>query len=197
MTKIKAFFSGLSKLGPLYFLVLAIIFGVICIVSLRANNQHMAQLKTAVYQADKNNGNVQLALDNLQAYVTAHMNTDLTTGNGSVYPPIQLEYTYNRLSQAAETAVVNANSGLYTAAQAYCQQQDPVDFSGRNRVPCIEKYVQGHGAVIPTIPTALYQFDFISPTWSPDLAGWSMLATLLSFIATFALYGLGLYRKYL
>ena len=33
----------------------------------------------------------------------------------------------------------------------------------------------------------LYQFDFVSPRWSPDLAGWSLLAVplgLASFVFT-------------
>ena len=187
----------IAELKPVYFLVTAIIIGMICIVALRHNNQQMAQLKSAVYTADKNNGNVQLALDNLQAYVTAHMNTNLSTGTGSVYPPIQLEYSYLRLVKAQDQATLNTNSGLYTAAQIYCQKLDPVDFSGHNRVPCIEQYVTSHGASVPQIPAALYEFDFISPSWSPDLAGWSLLVTVFLLTITGLLYVLEFGRKYL
>ncbi len=176
------------KLNPLYFLIVTMLLGAVCVVALRSNNEHMQSLRTALYQADKNNGNVQLALNNLQAYVIAHMNTDLSTGTGSVYPPIQLQYTYERLLQAEEQQVAASNSGLYTAAQAYCQKLDPVDFSGHNRVPCIEQYVTSHGAKMSPVPTALYEFDFISPSWSPDLAGWSLLLTLLGFVVTAFLF---------
>jgi hypothetical protein len=148
---------------------------VICIFALRANNEHMIKLRSAVYAADKNDGNVQGALAQLQAYVTTHMNTNLDTGNGTVYPPIQLRYTYQRILQAQSEAAATDNTQLYTEAQTYCQQQDPVDFSGRNRVPCIEQYVETHDTQLPTIPAALYEFSFDSPTWSPDLAGWSLL----------------------
>jgi hypothetical protein len=175
-------FRKFTKLAPFYCLVIAVIFGVTSIVALRHNNEHMQQLKTAVFQADKNNGNVTQALDNLQAYVTAHMNTNLSTGTGSVYPPIQLEYTYMRLEQAQEQSVLASNSGLYTAAQVYCQRLDPYDFSGHNRVPCIEQYVTSHGVKLSPIPVSLYEFDFVSPSWSPDLAGWSLLATALFLI---------------
>jgi hypothetical protein len=160
---------------PGYFLVLVVISGVICIFALRANNEHMIKLRSAVYAADKNDGNVQGALAQLQAYVTTHMNTNLDTGNGTVYPPIQLRYTYQRILQAQSEAAATDNTQLYTEAQTYCQQQDPVDFSGRNRVPCIEQYVETHDTQLPTIPAALYEFSFDSPTWSPDLAGWSLL----------------------
>jgi hypothetical protein len=149
-------------------------------LALRANNQHMAKLRTAVYSADKNDTDVQAALNQLQAYVTAHMNTNLTAGNTSVYPPIQLKYTYQRLQDAQSDQLANANTDLYTDAQHYCEQQDPVDFSGHNRVPCIENYVETHDAAqLPAIPDALYKFSFVSPTWSPDLAGWSLLVTIV------------------
>ena len=152
----------------------------ICIFALRANNEHMIKLRSAVYAADKSNGNVESALEQLQAYVTTHMNTNLDSGNGTVYPPIQLKYTYQRLLQAQSQAAATTNTQLYTEAQTYCQQQDSVDFSGRNRVPCIEQYVQTHDTQLPTIPAALYEFSFISPSWSPDLAGWSLLAASFS-----------------
>jgi hypothetical protein len=167
-------------LKPRYFLILALVSGVICVLALRANNEHMVKLRSAVYTADQNNTDVQGALQALQAYVTAHMNTNLSAGNVAVYPPIQLKYTYDRLVTAQSDAVSQTNTQLYTAAQAYCQQQNSTDFSGRNRVPCIEQYVQTHDAQLPVIPQALYEFSFISPVWSPDLAGWSMVVGALS-----------------
>lgn len=177
---------------PWYFLVLAIISAVICVFALRANNQHMSQLRDAVYAADKSGGDVQKPLQALQAYVTTHMNTELSSGKTGVYPPIQLKYTYDRLVQAAQ-AGNQGNDVLYNQAQAYCEAQNHTDFSGHNRVPCIEQYVQSHGGQISQpgkdIPDALYKFDFTSPVWSPDLAGWSMAVAVLSgvlFVLTFS-----------
>ena len=172
--------TKLRWIKPSYFLVVAFAMTLICISALRANNEHMIKLRSAVYAADKSNGNVEQALEQLQAYVTTHMNTNLDSGNGTVYPPIQLKYTYQRLLQAQSQAAAAANTQLYTEAQTYCQQQDSVDFSGRNRVPCIEQYVQTHDTQLPTIPASLYEFSFISPSWSSDLAGWSLLAASLS-----------------
>jgi hypothetical protein len=174
---------------PSYFLVLVVIFAAISVVGLRANNEHMIKLRSAVYAADKYDNNVQAALQQLQTYVTSHMNTNLDTGNGTVYPPIQLKYTYQRILQAQSQSAANANTQLYTAAQTYCQQQDSVDFSGRNRVPCIEQYVETHDAQLSAVPASLYEFSFASPSWSPDLAGWSLLLTGLAgllFIITLA-----------
>jgi hypothetical protein len=179
----------LRLIKPWYFLALAIISAVICIFALRANNEHMVKLRAAVYSADQNNGDVEGALLKLQAYVTAHMNTDLSAGPNAVYPPIQLKYTYNRLLEAESDQVNQTNSQLYTTAQQYCERQDPTDFSGHNRVPCTEQYIETHGATLAAIPNALYEFDFTAPRWSPDLAGWSLVVAILSallFIITFA-----------
>src|SRR4029079_15650412 len=162
--------------------LLFIVSTVISISALRHNNQEMIQLRNAVYAADKNNGDINAALNNLRRYVYAHMNTNLSSGGNAIKPPIQLKYTYDRLQAAENSKVQAANSNVYTEAQIYCQRLNPVDFSGRNRVPCVRDYVTTHGAKANTIPPALYQYDFISPSWSPDLAGWSLLLTLLLFI---------------
>jgi hypothetical protein len=166
---------------PWYFLVIALVSGYICLVSLRANNQQMVRLRSGLYTADQNNGDIQSALNALQGYVVAHMNTDLSSGANAIYPPIQLKYTYERLAQARTEALSNTNSQLYNAAQAYCEGLNSQDFSGRNRVPCIESYVQSHApSALPAIPDSLYKFAFLSPRWSPDMAGWSMLVAVLS-----------------
>jgi len=161
-----------------YFFAAALVFGVIAVVSLRNNYEHMVTLRSAVYAADKNNGDVTTALNNLRSYVYAHMNTNLATSDG-VYPPIQLKYTYDRLVQAENAEVSQTNSQLYTAAENSCQQQIPTGFSGRYRISCVTQYINDHGAKVQPIPDALYKFDFVSPTWSPDLAGWSIVLTIL------------------
>lgn len=177
--KLHHFWTKIRGVRPWYFLILATISTVICVMALRANNEHMISLRNDVYTTDKNNGNTQAALQKLQAYVTTHMNTDLSAGPNAVYPPIQLKYTYDRLVQAESDQAAASNTQLYTDAQNYCQGQIPTGFSGRGRVPCIEQYVQNHDTSLPTIPDALYKFDFVSPIWSPDLAGWTLVATAL------------------
>jgi preprotein translocase subunit SecF len=167
---------------PIYILIVFFACCGLTIYALRANNLTMVHLRTALYQADKNNTDVSQKLDTLQAYVTTHMNTDLSTGPNAVYPPIQLQYTYQRLETGEQQQVDVINSKVYTEAQVYCQQQNPVGFSGRTRVPCVEQYVEQNGAIAKPIAAALYEFDFISPSWSPDLAGWSLLASIFLLI---------------
>jgi len=178
--------TKMRGIKPWYFLLLALISGLICITALRANNQQMSQLREAVYAADRDGGDVQGTLRELQIYVTSHMNTNLSSGKTAVYPPIQLKYTYDRLV-AAQNSKFAQDSNLYSEAQHYCEGQNSRDFSGRNRVPCIQEYVLAHTTTKPTaIPDALYKFSFASPRWSYDLAGWSMLITIL-FLAAFVI----------
>lgn len=152
----------------------------------------MIALRETVFTADQENGDVETALRELREYVYAHMNTDLASGENAIRPPIQLKHRYERLVEA-EQAKLQAQSGnedLYTAAQEHCERQQPSGFSGSNRLPCIREYLDAHGGQPPkevVIPEDLYKFDFISPAWSPDLAGWSIVAAALCFIL-FALH---------
>ena len=184
MIMIKNLGKLLAKLWrlPLWlFLVLSLAAGSVSVMALRHNNQTMIKLRSALYDADKNNGNVSASLNNLRDYVYAHMNTNLDSGGNTIKPPIQLKYTYQRLEAAQQQQLDSSNSQLYTEAENYCQAQDPTDFYGYYRVPCVQAYITAHSLSTSsaTIPVALYQFDFVSPTWSPDLAGWSLVATAL------------------
>ncbi|MEK7594301.1 MAG: hypothetical protein AAB436_01520 [Patescibacteria group bacterium] len=193
MDKRKAhhYYAKVRFIKPWYFLALALLSGIVCVFALRANNQHMIELRDAVYTADKDGSDVNKPLRELQAYVTTHMNTDLNSSGSTVYPPIQLKYTYERLQKAQKDQAGLTGEQIYTAAQAYCEQQNSHDVSGRNRIPCIEQYVQTH--TVPkgaTIPDALYKFAFVAPSWSPDLAGWSMIIGILGtllFVVSFVL----------
>jgi hypothetical protein len=164
---------------PQYLLAATLVSVSICAFALRANNQQMLELRDAVYVADGRGEGIQESLVALQSYVTAHMNTRLDSGNSGVYPPIQLKSTYERLITERSNKVAASNTQTYSEAQAECERQNPNDFSGRNRIPCIEKFVQSKGVTLPPIPDALYKFSFISPVWSPDLAGWSMVTSIV------------------
>ena len=187
---IKQIFQTLAKLRKVsyrIFLGLFLLSAVVAILALRHNNEHMSSLRSQVYSADQNGGDVNLALNNLRNYVYAHMNTSLSSGGNTIKPPIQLKYTYQRLESAAQ-ADAN-NTGLYTQAEDSCQAQIPasVSISGRGRIGCIQDYIAAHGGqAAAVIPTALYQFDFVSPAWSPDLAGWSLVVCGLSLLGLLA-----------
>jgi hypothetical protein len=173
------------------FLVIFLVSGVVCLAALRHNNSTMIKLRSDVYAADKSGGDVNLALNKLRSYVYGHMNTNLSSGTG-VKPPIQLPYTYDRLVSAAQQK--DNNAGLYTEAENYCQALIPasVSISGRGRISCVSDYIMNHGGKqAQAIPASLYEFDFVSPGWSPDLAGWALILTILSGLSAVGLVLLG------
>ncbi|HYH74518.1 MAG TPA: hypothetical protein VD735_01005, partial [Candidatus Saccharimonadales bacterium] len=177
-----------------YLLTLLLISAVIMVASLRSNNLTMIQLRDEVFIADKNNGDVEGSLQRLRAYVHSHMNTKLHKKDGA-YPPIQLMYTYERLKQAEKQRVQDANAQVYSDAQSYCEGLFPGSFSGGPRLPCIEQYVTERGVKEKGIPNALYKFDFTSPTWSPDVAGFSVVTTSFLGLALILRLTLGIVLK--
>lgn len=178
--------ARLRVVQPSHLLMLTAACSVITVVALRDNYQTMVELRQEVYVADKNNGDTEVALRNLRQHVYSHMNTDLGTGSTGVYPPLQLKYTYERLLAAENAQIKQANEKIYSDAQAHCEKLHPESYSGGPRVPCIRDYVASNGVDTKTIPDSLYKYDFVSPRWSPDLAGWGIIGTILSVLALVA-----------
>jgi hypothetical protein len=164
---------------PLYFLAATLLLGTICLMSLRSNNERMIELREAVYTADEQNGDVEGAIRALREHIYAHMNTGLNTGSNSIHPPIQLKYTYERAQAAQQAQLGPGNAALYHEAQMYCESQH-AGASATELVACFESYASARGVQLAPIPEALYKFDFISAKWSPDVAGLSLIFTLLS-----------------
>lgn len=176
---IHRFYTRLKAVS-LWSLVLGfVIFGAIAIVSLRANNQRMLDLRAAVFQTDKDNGDVEKALRDLRAYVYGHMNTNLASGSNPVKPPVQLKYTYERLVASEKQRVADVTSQLYVDAQVSCEARYQGALTGTTRLNCIKDYVDARPVLTSTPPDALYKFDFQSPFWSPDLAGWSLVLCIV------------------
>ena len=195
----KSFFRRLlSKLRHLNIWVLlavAIISGIVCVLSLRNNNVTALKLRDTVNQVDKDNGDVETALRNLRKYMYAHMNTNLSSGPNAIKPPIQLKYRYERLLQAQQAEVSKQNAQIYSEAQAECEKRFPVGLSGSGRIPCVTEYISAKGVAQQPIEDSLYKFDFVSPTWSPDLAGWSLIVSSILLAACALRFGMERWAK--
>jgi hypothetical protein len=176
----------LNSINIGWFLLATIIMIAVSAFALRSNNQNMITLRDAVYRADESNGDTESALRQLRQYVHSHMNTNLSTGQTSVYPPIQLKYTYERLVAAQQEELRSQNESIYSAAQSHCEQLHPESYSGGPRVPCIRDYVSERGVQSSPIPDGAYKFDFVSPRWSPDFAGFSVVVTFILALITIA-----------
>ena len=155
-------------------LALFLVAAMITTSALRQNNLQMVKLRDTLYIADQKGEGVDQALNNLRGWVYAHMNTDLTSGN-AIKPPVQLKSSYDRLVKAEQQRIDEANNKIYRQAQAYCAARSPGPF----RQVCFKQYVDKYNVKADSIPPALYQFDFASPVWSPDLAGWSLIASII------------------
>lgn len=163
-----------------YLLAACIVFMTISLLALRQNNLNAIKLRDKVIATDEANGDVEATLRELREYVHSHMNARLSGGPNAIYPPIQLKFRYERLLEAEKERVSTVNEKVYSEAQGICEQRFPTGLSGGGRVPCIEQYVTENGAKEKPIPESLYKFDFISPVWSPDVAGWTLILAMFT-----------------
>lgn len=156
-----------------YFFGLFIIFLIVGVLAIRQNNLKSIELRNVVLKADEQNTDVEQPLKALREHIYSHMNAGLS--NGTLTQPIQLKYRYERLVEA-EKQKSGDSQQVYSEAQNYCEQRYGQGNLREGRVPCVQQYVNEHsGGQVAQIPDALYKFDFVSPRWSPDLAGWSLL----------------------
>ncbi|MBP6037738.1 MAG: hypothetical protein KA604_00175 [Candidatus Saccharimonas sp.] len=145
---------------------------------LRLNNIGMVERRNAVSAADKS-GNIEYIsarIYDLQRYSAAHMNAD----TGTFY----LQEQYNRDAQKAlsDTANSSVESARANAeAEAVCHPQ----FRGYSSayMQCflaeLAQYPSAETLPEPKLPDpALYRYGFVSPLWSPDFAGWSVLVCI-------------------
>ncbi len=165
-----------------FFLIISVFSLGLGVYAMRQNNLTALRLREVVAKADKANKNVEKPLRELREYIYSHMNADLSAG-GSVQQPVQLKYRYDRLVAAEKAKASKSSSQVYTEAQAVCEKKFPAGLSGRGRIPCIKDYVNKHKSKEAiNIPDALYKFNFVSPRWSPDVAGIALLVSAIFFV---------------
>lgn len=160
------------------FLISMILFAVSVvgtIVALNANSRGSKERYDQLIAVDASGGDVETALAELREFIYGHMNTTLGSPTG-VYPPIQLKGTYDRLVAVEESRIKAANSQLYDEATKHCEALFPAG-NLPGRAECVSNYVGERGVIANPIPDGLYKFNFASPSWSPDLAGWLIVAT--------------------
>lgn len=161
--------------------VLLIMSLVLSATFLRLNNIGMVERRAAVVNADAV-GDERVTKDRLialQHYVSAHMNTDMGKG-------VYLESSYKKAVKAAYDSASGTNN-VYKKAQEVCMPR----FSNWSMayIQCtvdeLAKYPAGSNTVTLPNPNK-YLHSFVSPVWSPDFAGWSLLisAAILTIILT-------------
>ena len=171
----------LQRIKTWQLVILLVLSSFVAAIFLRLNNIGMVERRAAVVSADDagdKNATVNRLYD-LQRYVSAHMNTDLGKG-------VYLESSYKRDYQAAIDAAANdsnPNGNIYKKAQEVCAPQ----FTRYSYayLQCttgeLAKYPAASNPASAVQKPALstYLHSFVSPLWSPDFAGWSVLVSLI------------------
>lgn len=176
--------------------ILLVLVGFIAATFLRLNNIGMLERRQAVLDADQQGDKlvIQNRLYDLQRYVSSHMNANL---DGGIY----LEHQYGRDRQAAIDAAANSGNSsgnIYKQITDACRAQysawspyfqcvtDRLNASAPATDPM-------QSVVLPKLE--LYKYDFASPLWSPDFAGFSVLLFGLILLVIIArLIGIGILR---
>ena len=165
--------------------VVLILCAFIAATFLRLNNIGMIERRSAVIAADEagNSETTQQRLFALQRYVASHMNTD----------PGRIAFNgqYQRDSQKLKDEAANqdtSDGNVYHKAAAVC---DPIARAQGWRWPdprytqCVDtelsKYPAASGPVtsIKVPDVSMYYHSYVSPAWSPDFAGFSVLACII------------------
>jgi hypothetical protein len=180
-------------------LVILILLIVVASTFLRLNNLGMVERRNAVIAADKRGDDeaVFRALVDLQHYVSSHMNTSLGKG-------VYLEHKYNRDRDAALKAATissNPNSPVYQQASIECRArwQGGVESFRNDYVQCVIEKVSGLSAgkaAVLKLPRAdMYRYSFVSPLWTPDFAGYTLLLCVaVTLVIVGRLVALGMLR---
>jgi hypothetical protein len=175
--RVRRTIKDLQRVKTWQLLVLLLLVGFVAATFLRLNNIGMIERRTAVVTADESGDQDVLIkrLYDLQQYVSSHMNTDMGKG-------VYLESSYNRDYQAwlaTQYGDQNPNGNIYKKAQEVCAPR----FSGYSaaylqcttselaKYPAASGPSSGEGA--PQVNAYLH--DYVSPVWSPDFAGWSLV----------------------
>ena len=161
---------------------LVLIFLLMCFISaslLRLNNVGMVERRDAVMTADQTCDRevIKNRLYDLQRYVSSHMNTDLGTKG------IALENLYNCDYQdilKKQQSYQNEHGNIFKRVQDICAPR----YSSNSQAykDCVNtelaNFPEGQElSDLVALPTEPYYHSFVSPRWSPDFAGFSVVIT--------------------
>lgn len=180
-------------------LILLILTLFLTATALRLNNVGMHQRREAVIAADKSGDEqrARLATIELANYVKRHMNSggivfNQATGKFKIEREVVVawrviyERDFENAKNKAATAADNPNGNIFKKAEEACRPRFSGGYSPAY-LNCIleeqNKYPSAENIVKTEFPRAeKYNFRFISPLWTPDLAGWTVVvAGFLSF----------------
>ena len=170
---------GLERVKTWQLFILLILSLFIAATLLRLNNVGMVERRDAVLSADQQ-GDEEVIIQrlyDLQRYVAAHMNTNLGDG-------VLLEATYSRDMEIWQQKAYagSSNGNIFVKAQQVCAPR----FSSWSTayVQCVSdelaKYPAAEAVSDSSKPRQEnYIHNYASPLWTPDIAGWSVVVSLV------------------
>lgn len=211
--RIKTTLNKIRALKTWQLLILLVLTFFVMATALRMNNVGMIRRREAVISADAS-GDREKALkatQDLANYAYSHMNSGgilyIEGGGWKIERNVRViwekiyEADYQKaMNEASAKMANNPNGNIYKKTAEIC---DPIN-TGYNRAyfDCFwnelqkysgEDYISGTQVQIPD-PNE-YTFTFISPIWTPDIAGWTILvAILIVFLIIFKLIFEGILR---
>lgn len=173
----------LQRIKTWQLLILLVLALFVSATFLRLNNIGMVQRRDAVLSADAQGDTeiIQDRLYDLQRYVSSRMNTS----TGTIYLEESYTRESERLKDQAQAANTSSGENIYQRIdEEICGPQARANnwrWPDARYTSCImtelEKYPEAEGAIdsVELPPVDLYSHSFVSPRWSPDFAGFSLL----------------------
>ena len=177
---------------------------------LRLDHVRMAELRTAVLEADERDDDEEIAkkMEELKSFVFSNMVINVMDDNGEQKitfgtGPFYLEHQYirhaNRALEEAEKNMKsdeNPNGNIYAMASDTCRAlalQNGWSWDNANYINCMVTEIQKYPAadelqdkMRASLPsTELYRHNYASPVWAPSLTGFFVLVTLIVIVVIF------------
>lgn len=178
--------------------------------ALRLNHIRMTELRDAVLAADEqdNDALIEEGLVNLKEFVFSNTVINVVEENGEQKVsfstgPFYLEHQYLRAAQAAladaEAKMAgdsNPNGNIYGMAGDTCKAlalQNGWTWDNANFINCMVTEINKYPAaadiqdtIVAALPsTELFRHNYASPIWTPSLAGWLMIVTIIVAVVIF------------
>ncbi len=171
-----------------YIFIIALIFALTSIVALRFNNKKALVLASQIQNKDALSVDVKTDIAKLQQFVIKHMNSSVK---------VELSASYERAVTKAKAGNVDINGDLYAQAQAECDRQG---IGSVAQAQCVKQYLDARVSpgtntqpvVLPERSSFIY--SFAAPNWTPDIAGFSLVACVLFGLGAIAIYIYNLFR---
>ncbi len=173
---VKKQIGRLERVATWQLLILLLLAGLVSATFLRLNNIGMVERRTAVLKADES-GDERAVFNNLyslQRYSASHMNAS----SGAIYLESSYKREAERLVEVAKQSS-NVNREAVTRADEICRAQFPGYSQAYVQCNASEQAkIAGNDQAQSTVAfpnPELYRHEYISPIWSPDFAGWSLV----------------------